>query len=81
MSFAITNNLLAPNIRATNLRISPQVATTTTWNNSENPKDWSSNMKHLERYSYTILESPLEDKWGVEANARANKVLFGTKMC
>jgi hypothetical protein len=48
MSFAITNNLLIPMIRATNLGISPQA---TTWNNSKNPKGGSFGMKHLERCS------------------------------
>jgi hypothetical protein len=38
MSFAIANNLLAPNIKATNLKISPWATTTTTWNNSKNPE-------------------------------------------
>ncbi len=48
MSFAIANNLLTPNIKATNLRISPQVIITIIWNNFENFKDASSNMKELE---------------------------------
>jgi hypothetical protein len=78
--FAIANNLLVPSFRAINLRISPQT-TTTTWNNSENPKDGSFGMKHFERCSYTILESPPENKWGVEAKACANQILFKIKMC
>jgi hypothetical protein len=48
MSFAIANNLLAPNIMATNLKISPQVRIIIVWNNFENFKDVSSNMKQLE---------------------------------
>jgi hypothetical protein len=41
MSFAIANNMLAPNIKAANLRISPQVTTIITWIHFENPKDGS----------------------------------------
>jgi hypothetical protein len=36
-------------------------------------------MKHLERCSYTILESPLENKWGTTVKAWVNKVLFMKK--
>jgi hypothetical protein len=81
MSFAIANNLIAPNTRATNLRRSPQAIIATTWNNFENLEDVSSSMKHPERCSYTILENPFEDKWGVVVKAWANKVLYRTKMC
>jgi hypothetical protein len=63
VSFAIANNLLTPNIRAIDLRISPQaIVVVTTWNNFKNLKDGSFNMKHLERYSYTIPKNPPEDK-------------------
>ncbi len=49
MSFAIINNLLTPNIKAIDFKISPQATiTTTTWNNSE---DGFSSMKHLEKCS------------------------------
>jgi hypothetical protein len=64
VSFAIANNLLAPSIRATDLGISLQATITTTWNNSKNLEDGSFGMKHLERCSYTILESPPINKWG-----------------
>jgi hypothetical protein len=81
MSFAIANNLLAPSTKATNLRIPPRVIATTTWNNSESTKDGSSGMKQHKRCSYTILESPPENKWGAMGKAWVNKVLFRTKMC
>jgi hypothetical protein len=38
-------------------------------------------MKHLKRCSYTILESPLENKWGAMVKAWANIVLYRTKVC
>jgi hypothetical protein len=38
-------------------------------------------MKHLKRCSYTIPESPLEDKWGAMAKAWVNITLFKTKRC
>jgi hypothetical protein len=68
VSFAIANNLLTPSNKVVNLKITPRV-TKATWNNFKNPKDGSSGMKHLERCSYTIPKSPLEDKWGVMAEA------------
>jgi hypothetical protein len=68
MSFAIANNLLTPIIRATNLKITLQT-TTIAWNNFENLKDRFPGMKHLEKYSYTILESPLKNKWGIVVEA------------
>ncbi len=80
MSFSIANNLLTPSIKATDLKITPQ-ATTTIWNNFENPKDGSSSMKHLSRCSYTIPETPFENKWGVVAEVWANKNISKTKMC
>jgi hypothetical protein len=49
MSFAIANNLLAPNIIAIDLRISPRATMTKTWNNFENPEDVSSGMNHPEK--------------------------------
>jgi len=64
MSFAIANNLLAHNTKATDLGISPQTIMAVAWNNSENLKDGSSSMKHLEICSYTILEKPPKNKWG-----------------
>jgi len=76
MSFAIANNMLA-----IDLGISPQTTMTTTWNNSKNPEDGSSNMNHPKKCSYTILESLPENKWGVVVKAWANKVLSKTKMC
>jgi len=51
VSFAITNNLLAPSTRATNLGISPWGAIATIWNNFENLEDGFLSMKHLERCS------------------------------
>jgi hypothetical protein len=81
MFFTIANNLLALSIKATNLRIFPQTTIVIALNNSENFEDGSSSMKHLERCSYTILESPLEDKWGAMAKAWVNKVLYRIKMC
>jgi hypothetical protein len=81
VSFAIANNLLAPNIRATNLGTSALTIATPIWNNSKNPEDWSFGMKHRKRCSYTILESPFEDKWGIMVRAWANKILYRTKMC
>jgi hypothetical protein len=65
MSFAIANNQLAPNIKATDLRISPQATTIIAWNNFKNPEDGSFGMKHLERCSYTIPKNSPKDKWGV----------------
>ncbi len=62
MSFAIANNMLAPNIMAIDLKISPPKTTTTIWNNSKNPEDGSSNMKHPKRCSYTIPKNPPKDK-------------------
>jgi homospermidine synthase len=41
MSFAIANNMLAPNNKVVDLRISSQVITIITWNHFENPKDGS----------------------------------------
>jgi hypothetical protein len=81
MSFVIVNNMLTPSIRATNLGISSRVTITTIWNNFENLEDESFNMKHLERCSYTILESPFENKWGTVVKAWVNKVLFRTIVC
>jgi hypothetical protein len=51
MSFAIANNLLAPSIRATYLRISPWATIIVAWNNFENLEDGFSNMKYHERCS------------------------------
>jgi hypothetical protein len=68
MSFTIANNLLAPNTKATDLKISPRTITTIQ-NNSENLEDGSFDMKHFERYSYTIPKSPPKDKWGVMIKA------------
>jgi hypothetical protein len=81
VSFTIANNLLAPNTRAINLRISPKTIITTTWNNFENFENESFGMKRPKRYSYTILESPPEDKWGVMAKVWANKVVSRKKKC
>jgi hypothetical protein len=50
MSFAITNNMLTPNTKATDLKMSPR-ATIVTWNNSKNLKDGSFGMKHFKNYS------------------------------
>jgi hypothetical protein len=49
MKIFVTNNLIALNIKATNLRISPQA--TTTWNNFKNLEDEFSGMKQHERCS------------------------------
>jgi len=38
-SFTIANNLLTPNIKTTDLKISPWATIEVTWNNFENPKD------------------------------------------
>jgi len=81
MFFAIANNLLTPNIEATNLGISPQTTIATTWNNFENHENGFSSMKHFERCSNTIPENPLENKWGAMAKAWVNKILSRTKMC
>jgi len=62
MFFVIANNLLAPNTKATNLGISPLATSSITLNNFKNFKDGSCSLKHLEKYSYTILESPPQDK-------------------
>jgi hypothetical protein len=51
MSFTITKKLLAPNTRATNLRISPWATKIIAYDNSENPEDGSFNMKHPKRCS------------------------------
>jgi hypothetical protein len=79
--FAIANNLLAPSTRATDLGISPQATIAASWNNFKNPKDGSSSMKHFERCSYTILESPPENKWEIAVKAWTNKILSKTKVC
>jgi len=47
MSFTIASNLLAPNIKAINLRIFPWTTVVVTWNNFENFEDGPSSMKHL----------------------------------
>jgi hypothetical protein len=73
MSFAIANNLLAPSTRATNLGISSQTTIAPTWNNFENHEDGSFGMKHRKKCSYTILESPFEDKWETIVKAWANR--------
>jgi hypothetical protein len=80
MSFAIANNLLAPNIKATNLRISPQATTKSSWNNFENHEDGFYGMNHPKKCSYTILKSSPKNKWGVVVKAWANKVLSKTKV-
>ncbi len=49
--FAIANNLLIPNAKASNLKISPRATTTIAWNNFENLKDGSPSMKHPEKCS------------------------------
>jgi hypothetical protein len=36
-------------------------------------------MNNFKRCSYTISESPLEDKWGVLAKAWENKIVSNTK--
>jgi hypothetical protein len=46
VSFAISNNLLAPSTKGTDLKISPRATIAVAWNNSENPEDGSNNMKH-----------------------------------
>jgi hypothetical protein len=79
VSFAIANNVLTPNIRATDLGISPRAIVTITWNNSENLEDESFGMKHLKRCSYTIPKSPPKNKWGVMTKVWAYKVLSRTK--
>lgn len=62
MFFAIANNLLTPNIEATNLGISPHAIILTTENNLNNQKDGSFSMENPNRCSYTIPNIPLEDK-------------------
>jgi hypothetical protein len=81
VSFAIANNLLAPNTKAIDLRISQQTIVATIYNKSENLENGSFGMKNPNKCSYTILESPPKDKWGGVAKAWANKVLCKTKMC
>jgi hypothetical protein len=55
MSLTISNNLLAPNIMAINLRIPPRII-------SKTYEDGSFGIKHPERCSYTIPESLPGDK-------------------
>ncbi len=81
VSLVITNNLLAPSIKATDLGISPRATTTIAWNNFENLEDGSFGMKHPEKCSYTIPKNAQDDKWGAKAKAWVNKVIFRTKMC
>jgi hypothetical protein len=50
MSFAIINNFLVPNIKATNLGILSWV-TIETYNKFKNPKDGSFGVKHPKRCS------------------------------
>jgi hypothetical protein len=52
-----------------------------TWNKYENLEDESFGLKHLEKWSYTIPESPPKDKQGTMAKAWANKILSRTKVC
>jgi len=79
--FDIANNLLTPDIEATDLGISSHAIITITLNNSKNPKDGSFSMEHPNRCSYTIPNIPLEDKWGIMVKAWVNKVLSRTKVC
>jgi hypothetical protein len=51
MFFAIANNLLAPNIKAINLKVSPWAIVAAISNNFENLEDGSFGMKHLEKCS------------------------------
>ncbi len=81
VSFTIANNLLAPSTKAIDLGISPRTIVTIAWNNFKNFEDGSFGMKRPKRYSYTILDNPPEDKWGVIAKAWANKVVSRKKMC
>ncbi len=81
LSFAIANNLLTLSIRAIDLRISPRAIIIIAWNNFENLEDASSDMNHPKKCSYTIPESPPENKWGAVAKAWANIILFKTKVC
>jgi hypothetical protein len=81
MSFAIANNLLTPNIKAINPRIFPRTIAVIAWNNFGNLEDGFSSMKHPKKCSYTILESPVEDKWGEMVKVWANKFLSRIKMC
>jgi hypothetical protein len=74
MSFTIANNMLAPNIRAIDLKTSPWATTTTAWNNFKNLKDGSFGMKHPKRCSSTIPHNPPKHKWGVMAKAYVNKI-------
>jgi hypothetical protein len=79
--FAITNNLLTPNAKATDLGISPWATTPGAWNNFEKFEDGSFNMNHHERCLLTILDTPLENKWKAMAIVSINKVLSKTKVC
>ncbi len=79
MSFAIANNLLAPNTKAIDLRISQQTIVATIYNKSENLENGSFGMKNPNKCSYTILENPPKEKWGGVIKAWANKVLPGQK--
>jgi len=47
MSFAITNNLPAPNIKAIDLKMPPQAIAVITKNNSKNFEDGFFGMKHF----------------------------------
>jgi hypothetical protein len=67
MSFAIANNLLAPNIKAIDLRISPWAITLITYNSFEKFENGSFGMKYFEKCSLTILDSPFEGKWEILA--------------
>jgi hypothetical protein len=69
VSFTIANNLLAPIIKATYLGISPRVIAIATYNNFKNLEYGSFGMKHPKRCSYTILDIPLENKWGTMVEA------------
>jgi hypothetical protein len=79
MSFAIANNLLAPNTKATNLGIYPRATTTIAKNNSKNLEDGSFGMKHPKRYSYTMPYIPPEDKWGTMVKVLAMKSYPGQR--
>jgi hypothetical protein len=53
---------LTLSIRAIDLRISPRAIIIIAWNNFENLEDASSDMNHPKKCSYTIPESPPENK-------------------
>ncbi len=65
-AIAIANNLLAPNTKAIDLRICPQIITTIVWNNFENLEDGSFGRNNLKNVHISSEKAHLKtngEKW------------------